>query len=1203
MFTKAFHLSDIHIKGKRRDEYYQVFKRLFCEIKKEGEDGAITVVCGDIFQHKTKLTSTDINDFCYLMRELARLTPVVLIPGKHDKEEGEDLISPILKEVQIPQLYYYSEAGVYKQQNITFVHFNGDPIATPKDASASSNGRYLIGITHGEPNVSDFSDYDFLFCGGAHDYFVDNSRGKPKVAWSGALIQQNSMETLEKGFLVWNLREGSAKFVDLENECGFLKLSIIDGVLVPPRRIPKKVLDVVAEYENTEEGVVDLIITDFEERFGVKIHRKVDKGALNLMGIHPREEFNKLGDQAQHKELIELFLKKKLKDKLSDEAREAIITLHEKYVEDMSGYNPVITRRWRLKKMYWSGFFCYGSGNFIDFESFGGKIVGVIAPNRSGKSAVIDILLFALFDKCLRGDKKTLKNLRCKDYKIKLELESSGKEYIIEKWSAGEANHVSLSCGDRVLTREEALREISGLVGDWAEFLRTIIVSQNDIWSVVSLEPKQRIELLQKVFGLDLLENACAYAKEDLKLARAKLSVLEKPGASFEAYLEMKKKAEVNVKNICESIESVDKEIDEIGLKRDRLLLKLKMDLGSNAEAILSKISSLERSLKEIEKEIARAPKVKTPKETLRRIAGNCLDGVDRATLLGKIRRTREELAQLGEDENLEVPDLAKKERLEKAIADLRSQLLPVSPVDFECDPTEASAEQLERACADLMKKINRARESTKGATFEAKKKELEELKGQVVHFEKPAVDNLLPLIGFNDNCVVCKKNKNNVEKYQEGLAEVIKGQKDQEEKARVNNKLLDRKIRNAESALDTLGKLPLWEAELIQKRTQIKQLNEWETLDKNYAHNQEIERKIFPLQKELDSILKVYNYAINRVGNISRYHALRTELKNLQKALEALDAKEALEKAEIRDRLISTREDILRKLAEMEQRYGATNENNRIKEEVAKLSDRLKDLKYEEKSLGNRLACLRVELAETSKKMEEAKSYVERGQVLEKEVEILKLYVEMLNREKGIPVILLKEKVGLVEAGINNILSSITDFKVKVSGENIYIDNGVPVEMGSGFQRFIVGIAWRVCLADFSLKPLGNFMFIDEGFGCLDQDNLERVQGLLSYLKKSFGFLFVITHLEDMQNNLEKVIKIGQEGGFSRINTSDEGALLNFAGEFAKVAPVETKADSCFVKQDNGKWLCNVCGVEIGGASKKGHLNTIKHKSNLEKN
>lgn len=1208
MFSKVFHLSDIHIKGKRREEYQQVFRRLFSRIKEEGEEEAITVICGDIFQHKTKLTGGDISDFCYLMKELTKLTPVVLIPGKHDKDDSSDLISPILKEVPIKQLYYYPEPGTHKQQNITFVHINPDepPKEIPKDTSAPSQGRFLVGLLHGEAKVESLGDFDFVFCGSSHDYFVDTSRRKPRLGWSGALIQQSSLESLEKGFLVWNLKTGEARFVDLENDYGFLKLSVVGGTLVEPKRIPKNVIDTLVEYEDTEEGAVDLIVANFEEKHGVKVHRRVDKGALNLVGQHPREEFNKLGDQAQHRELIELFLKKKLRDKFSENAMEAMLTLHEKYVEDMSGYNPVITRRWNLKKMYWSGLFCYGPGNFINFENFSKSIMGVIAPNRSGKSAIIDILLFALFDKCLRGDKKTLKNLHSKDYKIKLEIESSGKEYVIEKWSSGETHKVLFSCGNpqQILgkSREETLREIQGVVGEWSEFLRTIIVSQDDIWSVINLEPRQRIELLQKVFGLDLLEKACSFAKEDLRLNRAKLSVLEKPKDSEETYMAKLSSLDVNIENTKNNIDLIEKEIEEIGSKRDRLLLKLKMDLGVNAEAILGKVDALNESLQEIESKLSEIRlRGNISKENLRRLAGNCLEGVSRETLKKKIEGVRQELAQLGETEDLDVPDLSKKVRLEKTIGELRKQLLPVSPGEItEDDLGDASKEDLEKEGAELMRKINRAKESLKGATFEQKKKELEALKAQVVQVEKPTQDNLLPLIDFNDNCVVCKKNKNNVEKYQEGLAEVIKAQKDKEEKARVDNRLLERKIRNAENALETLEKIPLWEAQLMKIRAQIKQINDWDRFDKNYLHNQEIERQIAPLQKELDALLKVYNRAIHRVGNISRYHALRTELKNLQKALDGLDAKEALDVVDRRDRLLTTREDILRNKADLEKRHGSIRENVKIKQEVAKLSDHAKDLKHECKTLENRLACLRAESMELKRKVEVAKSYNKRSLGLEKEVEDLKMYVEMLNREKGIPSILLREKVALVETGINNILSSITDFKVKVSSENIYLDNGIPVEMGSGFQRFIVGIAWRVCLGDFSLKPLGNFMIIDEGFGCLDKDNIERVHGLLLYLKKSFGFLFIISHLDDMQNNLEKVIKIGQENGFSRLNTSDDGALLDFAGEFAKEPlKIPSKGD-CFTKQENGKWRCEVCQIEISGASKKAHLNTIKHRSNL---
>ena len=41
--------------------------------------------------------------------------------------------------------------------------------------------------------------------------------------------------------------------------------------------------------------------------------------------------------------------------------------------------------------------FSYGENNFVNFENLDG-VVGLVAPNHSGKSALIDSLAYAIFD-------------------------------------------------------------------------------------------------------------------------------------------------------------------------------------------------------------------------------------------------------------------------------------------------------------------------------------------------------------------------------------------------------------------------------------------------------------------------------------------------------------------------------------------------------------------------------------------------------------------------------------------------------------------------------------------------------------------------------------------------------------------------------------------------------------------------------------
>ena len=65
-------------------------------------------------------------------------------------------------------------------------------------------------------------------------------------------------------------------------------------------------------------------------------------------------------------------------------------------------YNPLksdISRNinWKLKHLEWDNLFNYGEGNKIDFENLNG-IIGIFGKNYSGKSSVVDSLLYTVYN-------------------------------------------------------------------------------------------------------------------------------------------------------------------------------------------------------------------------------------------------------------------------------------------------------------------------------------------------------------------------------------------------------------------------------------------------------------------------------------------------------------------------------------------------------------------------------------------------------------------------------------------------------------------------------------------------------------------------------------------------------------------------------------------------------------------------------------
>ena len=168
--------------------------------------------------------------------------------------------------------------------------------------------------------------------------------------------------------------------------------------------------------------------------------------------------------------------------------------------------------------------------------------------------------------------------------------------------------------------------------------------------------------------------------------------------------------------------------------------------------------------------------------------------------------------------------------------------------------------------------------------------------------------------------------------------------------------------------------------------------------------------------------------------------------------------------------------------------------------------------------------------------KMEEVKE-------LEIKNQLYTFYLDAVKRD-GVPYELITKALPVIESEINNILGQVVDFGIVMDtdGKNInakivYEDQEWALEMCSGMEKFVSGLAIRVALINICNLPRPNFLVIDEGFGTLDSDNLSSLFMMMQYLKTQFDFIWMISHLEQMRDIVDGLIEIKKIEGFSKIN------------------------------------------------------------------
>ena len=112
---------------------------------------------------------------------------------------------------------------------------------------------------------------------------------------------------------------------------------------------------------------------------------------------------------------------------------------------------------------------------------------------------------------------------------------------------------------------------------------------------------------------------------------------------------------------------------------------------------------------------------------------------------------------------------------------------------------------------------------------------------------------------------------------------------------------------------------------------------------------------------------------------------------------------------------------------------------------------------------------------------------------------------------------------------------------KIKEESNNIelYIDYGDSsrkIETGSGMEKSISSLALRVALLNISSLPKTNMFIIDEGFGVLDENNLEACNRFLISLKRFFKNIILISHIDSVKDTVDNLLEITSSGANSKV-------------------------------------------------------------------
>ena len=567
---KFAHIADTHIRNlKYHDEYNAVFEKMYESLREEEVD--CIVHCGDIAHTKTQISPEFVEMAAKFFRSLSDIAPTYIILGNHDgnlkNANRQDSLTPIIDALDLDNLHILKDSGEVAVDdrhvlNVLSV-FDEDNWVTPSDQNKINIALYhgsVSGVVtdtgwvmeHGDHSIDIFKDHDFAFLGDIHktNQVLDKDG---RVRYPGSTIQQNHGETNDKGFLIWEIEDKDTfevKHIQIDNPKPFITIELTKAGRMPKgAKIPDGArLRLVCNHSiplDKLKRAVDIAKTRFNPTAITFLNKAVERSDLSEVTDSLGQE--DLRDPAVQEGLITKFL---ADYEVEEETLQRVIDLNKKYntiVEE--GETVKRNINWRLKSVEWDNLFNYGEGNSIDFSDIAG-IVGIFGKNFSGKSSIIDSILYTIYNTTSKGNRKNLNTInQDKEWgRGKVEIEIGDNVLTVERRSEkyikrlkGEESveaktDVDFSVRNVVTGEVESLngldrngtdKNIRQFFGTADDFFLTSMASQLDSLSFIGEGSTKRKEILAKFLDLEIFEQKYRLAKDDAADLRGALKRLE----------------------------------------------------------------------------------------------------------------------------------------------------------------------------------------------------------------------------------------------------------------------------------------------------------------------------------------------------------------------------------------------------------------------------------------------------------------------------------------------------------------------------------------------------------------------------------------------------------------------------------------------------------------------------------------------------
>ena len=256
----------------------------------------------------------------------------------------------------------------------------------------------------------------------------------------------------------------------------------------------------------------------------------------------------------------------------------------------------------KLKKISWKNFKSYSNAMTELVFDNDPSLNLIVGTNGTGKSSIADCIIYALYGKIDGTNNSDIPNRINKNFYVKIELDCNGHEIIVERGLAPSLFTVTI---DGVVVDTAGKNNVQTMLEEnyykipYSVFKNTLILSINDFKSLVDLNPADKRNIIDKIFGFTEYNLMLKFIKEDIKILDSTMSSnegsLKTATNSIERYeqqLEELKSNEVSQEEIDELTAKINeakklkatneeniKKLDDVRKKLDKQSVEKNMDI------------------------------------------------------------------------------------------------------------------------------------------------------------------------------------------------------------------------------------------------------------------------------------------------------------------------------------------------------------------------------------------------------------------------------------------------------------------------------------------------------------------------------------------------------------------------------------------------------------------------------------------------